>query len=238
MTGAVFVKRYGSPERAAVARLNREWLSSLHAGVRLPVLRAASASELVLEHLGDRHPGQEDLAAVAQALGRLHAVAYDEHLHACRLDEPFTTHLRLTIRDFHTPRRRALTRMPLPVDGLPVALYKDANIRNFVLTDDGVAVVDFDDLTLAPFGYDLAKLVVSAGMTYGRLDPDEIALVLREYNDEVAEADSDATCSLVQLRRYAEFHHLLTSRYLYHNGYRHSWLEVNAWPDDTESGTL
>ena len=34
---------------------------------------------------------------------------------------------------------------------------------------EDIAVVDFDDLTLAPFGYDLAGLLVTASMTYGRL---------------------------------------------------------------------
>ncbi len=55
--------------------------------------------------------------------------------------------------------------------GGPAAFYKDANPRNFLITPAGPVTVDFDDLTLAPFGYDLAKLVVTLAMTYGALDP-------------------------------------------------------------------
>ena len=40
-------------------------------------------------------------------------------------------------------------------------------MRNVLVTPSGPALVDFDDLTLAPFGYDLAKLVVSTAMTFG-----------------------------------------------------------------------
>ncbi|WP_420094795.1 phosphotransferase [Nocardia asteroides] len=47
----------------------------------------------------------------------------------------------------------------------PVALYKDSDIRNFILADDQVAILDFDDLTLAPFGYDLAELIVNGRMS-------------------------------------------------------------------------
>jgi Ser/Thr protein kinase RdoA (MazF antagonist) len=128
-----------------------------------------------------------------------------------------------------TPRRMALDKTPLPVIGLRVALYKDANIRNFLLTDDGVAVIDFDDLTLAPFGYDLAKLIVSTAMTHGRLDPHEVELALETYNTHTAQVDPQTTCSMRRLRFYAEFHHQLTERYLGRNGYHHSWPEVRPW---------
>ena len=49
-------------------------------------------------------------------------------------------------------------RLIVAADG-PAAFYKDANPRNFLITPAGHPVtIDFDDLTLAPFGYDLAKL--------------------------------------------------------------------------------
>jgi hypothetical protein len=41
---------------------------------------------------------------------------------------------------------------------------------NILITSIGRPVtVDIDDLTLAPFGYDLVKLVVTLAMTHGRL---------------------------------------------------------------------
>jgi hypothetical protein len=38
----------------------------------------------------------------------------------------------------------------------PVAFYKDTNPRNILITAAG-QLITVDDLTLAPFGYDLAK---------------------------------------------------------------------------------
>ncbi len=230
MTSPVFVKRYHAPHRAAAARAHRDWLAGLKCDVRLPALRLADPHQLVFEHLGYQRPDPGDLGVLAEALGRLHAAAYTRQLHAAQLDEPFPASNGLVIGDFVSPRREALHRMPLPVAGLPVAFYKDANIRNFLLTDDGVAIIDFDDLTLAPFGYDLAKLIVSTAMTHGHLDPHEIKAALAVYNTHSAAAGGDTTtCSGERLRVYAEFHHLLTARYLHRNGYRHTWPEVRPW---------
>ncbi|MGH3754923.1 MAG: phosphotransferase, partial [Pseudonocardiaceae bacterium] len=188
MTTAVFVKRYRDPDRAAAARVHLEWLAKLGCGVRLPALRSAGSHHLVFEHLGDSRPGPDDLGALAEALGRLHAAAWTRHLRSARLDEPFPAPGGLVISDFVTARRKALHRMPMPAAGLPVAIYKDANIRNFLLTDTCVALVDFDDLTLAPFGYDLAKLVVTTAMTHGPLDPRRLEAALEVYNPHPAQA--------------------------------------------------
>lgn len=232
MTSTVFVKTYQSPQRAAPARTHRDWLEGLECDVRLPALRSAGPQQLVFEHLGHRQPGPGDLGALAQALGRLHAAASTRQLHAAHLDKPFTAPRGLVIADFVSPRQEALRRMPLPVTGLPAAFYKDANIRNFLLTDDGVAIVDFDDLTLAPFGYDLAKLIVSTAMTHGHLDPHLVEQALEVYNTHTAHAGGQATtCPAARLRAYAEFHHLLTARYRHRNGYQHAWPEVRPWPD-------
>jgi hypothetical protein len=229
VTGAVFVKCYPTQDRATAARAHRNWLAGLECGVRVPALRSTQPHQLVFEHLGHRWPGPADLGVLAQALGQLHAAAYAKQLHAARLDEPFGASGGLVIRDFVTPRRKVLDWMPVPLAGLPVAFYKDANIRNFLLTDDGVAIVDFDDLTLAPFGYDLAKLVVSTAMTHGRPNPREVWHALEIYNTHTANTAGHPTCSPQRLRVYAEFHHLLTTRYLHRNGYCHSWPEVRPW---------
>jgi Ser/Thr protein kinase RdoA (MazF antagonist) len=183
----------------------------------------------VFEHLGSQHPNADHLTILAQALGKLHAAAYTKHLHTAHLDVPFSTQRGLIITDFISPRRTALQRMPLLVNGQPAAFYKDANIRNFLLADNGVAIVDFDDLTLAPFGYDLAKLIVSTAMTHGQLDLHQVEQALQQYNSHTAQADRQATCSMHQLQAYAESHHLLTARYLHRNGYRYPWPEVCPW---------
>lgn len=230
MTTATFVKHYHDPQRSAAARAHWDWLAALDSAVRLPKLQAASTNQLVFEHLGHRQPGPDDLEMLARALGQLHAAAHTSQLHAARLDVPFTTSGGLVITDFVAPRRELLDRMPVPWVGLPVAFYKDANIRNFLLTDAGAAIVDFDDLTLAPFGYDLAKLIVSTAMTHGRLAPYAVEAALGVYNTHAA-ARCGTVCSRERLRAYAEFHHLCTARYLHRNGYRHAWPDVRPWPE-------
>jgi hypothetical protein len=234
-TNVVFTKRYEDPRRAAAAAAHRDWLANLDCGVHVPALQSKGPHHLVLEHLGHRQPGLGDLEVLAQALGRLHAAAYTRQLHAARLDEPFSAPNDLVICDFVTPRRNALVQIPLQVAASPAAFYKDANIRNFLLTDAGVAVVDFDDLTLAPFGYDLAKLIVSAAMSHGSLDPHEVRRALTTYNEHTAQRDIDTTCSPEQLRLYAELHHRLTVRYLHRNGYHHAWPDVRPWPEPEEA---
>jgi thiamine kinase-like enzyme len=103
---------------------------------------------------------------------------------------------------------------------LPAVVYKDANVRNFLLTSTVVAV-DFDTVTLAPLGYDLAKLVVSATMTYGPLDTDRVTSCLHKYNELLSETGL-GTCTSEQFSAWAEMHHVLTSPYLGRNGYRFS----------------
>jgi aminoglycoside/choline kinase family phosphotransferase len=104
-------------------------------------------------------------------------------------------------------------------------------LRNILLTDHGVALVDFDDLTLAPFGYDLAKLIVSTGMTYGQLAPSLVADTLTAYNTRVGAN----ACTINRLHRYAELHGSLTAPYLHRNGYRYPWPTVRPWPKPTRS---
>lgn len=235
MTGAVYVKQYASPQRAAAAVAHYAWLASLDSGVRLPRMLDARAGRLTFEHLGHRHPQPHDLPVLADALGALHAAAQRAHLSKASLDQPFTiTALGgdvLTIGDFFTPRGHVRDWLPAPLAGAPVAIYKDANIRNFLLTDTGVAVIDFDDLTLAPFGYDLAKLVVSAAMTFGALPPELVDHALDAYNTRLKPGTDG--CTRADLRSYAEVHHQLTQAYLQRNGYQHPWPQVRPWPAPT-----
>ncbi|MBO4210025.1 phosphotransferase [Micromonospora echinofusca] len=240
MNGAIFVKRYDDPDRCVAAAAHHAWLAGLGSGVRLPALVARGARHLVFERLSGRAPGVEDLPRVAAALGRLHAAAHRDELRAARLDRPHTTSTGLVIPGFASPRQAALHHAATaagihgPVidavlgrPGEPVTFYKDPNIRNYLANRNEVAVIDFDDLTLAPFGYDLAGLLVTASMTYGRLADRSITRCLRAYRLAVA----PQLCSLADLKRYAELHHLLTLRYLGRNGYRHPWPTVRPWPD-------
>lgn len=229
MTATTFVKHYDDPRRAAAACAHHAWLMALDSDVRLPALLSATPHSLEFEHLGDHHPGPDDLPALAAALGRLHTAAHARQLHAAQLDIPYTMASGLVIVDFVTPRRATLEQMPLPTAGLPAALYKDANVRNFILTETGPAIIDFDDLTLAPFGYDLAKLIVSTAMTYGQLDRQVVERALEIYIVHTASGLGDAVCLLEDVQIYAEFHHLCTARYMRRNGYRHAWPDVRPW---------
>ncbi|MBN1172990.1 MAG: phosphotransferase [Micromonosporaceae bacterium] len=231
MNPATYVKRYTDPARGLAARAHLAWLARLGSGVRLPHAHPGAPTLLVLEHLPGRHTEPGDLEAVAATLGRLHGTAYARHLRGARLDQPFTAD-GLTIADFHTGRHAVLDELGIDVTGLPVALYKDTNLRNVLITDSGPAMVDFDDLTLAPFGYDLAKLVVSTAMTHGRIPVGEIDAARRAYAANVETTGGlTSACTADQLAAYTEIHHRLTARYLHHHGYQHPWPTVRPWPE-------
>lgn len=87
--------------------------------------------------------------------------------------------------------------------------------------------IDFDDLTLAPFGYDLAKLVVSFAMTCGPLPDALIANALTAYNTATA-AHSRAVPDVTwdELMNWAEIHYILTSRYAADGRYTYRWNAV------------
>lgn len=224
---SVFVKRYADPARGAAARAHLRWLDQLDSGIRLPVLHPGTPTHLLTERLTGLHAGPDDLPAVAAALGRLHGTAYVQELHVAHLHRPHTTAHGLTIPDFVSSRRGVLEQVTVDIIDQPAALYKDTNLRNVIITDTGPAFVDFDDLTLAPFGYDLAKLVVSTAMTCGRLAEGRIAAALDAYNAHVEASGGPATaCQPAQLDAYAEIHHHLTAPYLHSNGYQHLWTTV------------
>ncbi|MEU2616321.1 phosphotransferase [Micromonospora sp. NPDC007271] len=231
MSPAGFVKRYADPARGVAAQAHLRWLQQLGSDVRLPHLHPGTATHLILEHLDGTPPQPRDLPRLAAVLGRLHGTAYARELHAAHLDRPFHSQAGPILPAFHTGRHTVLAQVGVDPTGLPAAFYKDANLRNFIITDTGPAVVDFDDLTLAPFGYDLAKLIVSAAMTYGTLDSHQAEVVVAAYTHHVEITGGPTnSCTFAQLTRYAEMHHLLTARYLHRNGYRHPWPAVRPWP--------
>ncbi|WP_051407431.1 phosphotransferase [Nocardia sp. CNY236] len=227
MTTTTFIKNYASACLAETARAHHDWLRRLDAAVCIPHLYGLTGTRMVLERIDGEQPGPTDLPIVAASLGHLHTTAHTRHLHAGRLDQPFQATPTLTLIDFVSPRIAALPQT-LAISELPVALYKDSNIRNFILTDHKVAIIDFDELTLAPFGYDLAKLVVSAAMTHGPLSNELIEHTLNSYNSETASI-TDAYCDMRRFQTYTDIHHRLTVSYLDRHGYTHAWPDVRPW---------
>ncbi|MDR7381155.1 phosphotransferase [Promicromonospora iranensis] len=223
---ATFIKTYQNPQVREAALRHHTWLSQLDSGVRLPAVLDVTSDALVFEHLTGPHPAPADMPQVAQSLGRLHTAA-SRHLHQARLEQPATVTADLTITDFHSPRKDVLILFPVIPDE-NVALYKDANIRNVILTNEGPGIVDFDDLTLAPYGYDLAKLVVSAAMTHGPFSATLVEETLAAYNAGTTAANPGG-CTEGAFRQYTAIHDHLTARYIHRNGYRYSWPEAQPW---------
>lgn len=245
-TVAVHRKHYADEQRCAAAAAHLAFLTLALTGcpgpTRLPALISIGPQDLITEHLPGRHPLPRDTPAVAAALGHLDAATHRAGLTDADLTRP--AHVRnLTIPAFTTGRTEALHRVPLTLEDRPVTVYKDANLRNFLLdtpdTDPHgagpavVGVVDFDDLTLAPFGYDLAKLVVSTAMAHGPLDEERAHDALDAYNAAVtshADIGASPACTEGDLAHYCEIHAQLTSRYLGRHGYAHAWDDARPWP--------
>ncbi|MFE2998027.1 phosphotransferase [Nocardia sp. NPDC059246] len=220
-----FRKYYRTDSYADTARRHYRWLHQLDSGVRLPVLLGQDGTTLLFEHLEGHAVEPDDMRSAAIVLGKLHAAAHREYLSSARLDRPFVVSNELTVADFLTPRR-SLSSQVRRFRALPVALYKDANVRNFVVQPTGTAVIDFDELTLAPFGYDLAKLIVSCAMTHGHFGRTRVRSALDGYNSELPPS---LQCPEDRLRQYATLQHLLTAPYQGRHGYRYSWLDVDSW---------
>ena len=235
----IFVKRYATPATLRAAQTHHAWLVGLNADVRLPRLLDRFNDGLAFEPMPGDIPGPVRMPIVAAAIGRLHTAAAPR-LRDSRLDRPHDVGA-CELADFiHTRRHRlhdtarthhipitAVDRVLEAASALPASLYKDSNLRNFLITDtDGVAIVDFDDLTLAPYGYDLAKLVVSMAMTHGPLDTNVIAMALDAYNSALGQV----RCTPEDLAIWAELNWLLTTPYTGRNGYHQHWPSLRPWP--------
>ncbi|HZD69819.1 MAG TPA: phosphotransferase [Actinomycetes bacterium] len=238
-----FTKTYRDPAACRTALANYRWLDGIGAGPGLPRLVATGPDRLIFEHVPGRHAIPSDLVPLAWHLGDLHGAAHVGFLAGARLHIPLVTAAGRRIPDFLSTRLPALAArlasglildplLDLPqatslleaaADG-PAAVYKDANPRNFLLAPGGPVAVDFDDLTLAPFGYDLAKLVVTLAMTHGPLPISVIQQALDAYNRAAdAHRHGLGQVRLAALLTWAEIHHLLTSPYLGRHGYRFGW---------------
>lgn len=242
-----FVKHYPSSAVRQAAEANYRWLAGLGSPVHLPALTAASGPVLCFERIDGRCARPEDLVMLAAHLGEIHGSAYVTELHQARLNQPYRAMRGNVLPSF--PRRRVdavareLHAGNVPGNGLmsatraqrllagadgPAAFYKDANPRNFLITPEGLAVtIDFDDLTLAPLGYDMAKLVVTLAMTYGALPGEQVAAALTAYNTAAArQCGTLPGVTWAELMNWAEIHHILTSRYAADGRYPRCWHEV------------
>lgn len=235
-----FTKHYPTATARATALANYRWLRE-HAGpLRVPALLAIDDQALTFAHVAGRHARPADLRHLASQLGDAHGAAWFSTLHGARLDRPHASDDRHTLRDFASPRLAALRRLGivehdarrlvhnLAQRGAPAAFYKDANPRNWLIAGDRPPMaVDVDDLTLAPFGYDLAKLVVGLAMTHGPLPSPLIHDALSAYNTAtVGYHTSLSAVTIEQLHAYADIHDLLTAPYLGRGGYRHRWRDL------------
>jgi len=236
-----FTKVYPTPEGAAAAAEHHAWLAEYRPLLRVPDVLDVNGVQLQLEHVDGRHPAPGDLPDLADHLGTLHAGLHRQELHAAQLNVPFTTATGLVISDFLSSRRAAiadrLARSLVPEPALtpaaadqlltstaeqPAAIYKDTNIRNILITGAGPVHVDFDDLTLAPVGYDLAKLLLSAAMTHGAPAIQRFPEAIRGYNHALSSGGLPP-CRPEQLTGWLGIHHILTAAYLHRNGYKYSW---------------
>jgi Ser/Thr protein kinase RdoA (MazF antagonist) len=251
----VYVKHYPDLAARQAAEANYQWLAGLGTPMLLPPVIAASDLDLHFEHIDGRHARPEDLATLAAHLGHIHGDAHAKELCHAQLRRQYRTSSGHTLASFPSRRTAAVARelragnapdfalttvqaqrLLTGADG-PAAFYKDANPRNFLLTPAGTTVtIDFDELTLAPFGYDLAKLVVTLAMAFGPMPRSKVEAALNGYNTAAAGHSAALPgVSWAQLMNWAEIHHILTSRYASGDRYPHHWHEVRPtggpiWP--------
>lgn len=246
MTLTRFTKPYESTEAVDAAARHHRWLAVHAPSLRQPELIAQGPNSLVFQWIDGRHARPEDLVRLAALLGDAHGAAWSTDLYRAALDEPYAFRdgtpfpdflsvreavLRRRLEQGHLPGRPALqmmlSRLERAAEG-PAAFYKDSNPRNFLLTDDGtVFTVDTDDLGLAPFGYDLAKLIATLIMTFGPIDPNAIDEALAAYNRACASHDPLlGTTNRERLDDFLALHAVLTAPYTGRNGYRFGHLPL------------
>ncbi|MET8008995.1 phosphotransferase [Streptomyces sp. NPDC059169] len=243
MTLPPFTKHYETPERAAAAVRHYRWINEHAKPLRQPALKVIGPASLTFERVEGRSVRPEDLPRTAELLGHAHGAAWRSDLQAASLNTPHRFQDGTTFDEYLGPRKVALRRrheqgyLPNKVSlhsmlGLleetaqgPCAFYKDSNPRNFIITPAGdIVTVDTDDLSLAPMGYDLAKLVATLLLTYGPLASEAIddacdiySQALRQHAPQLDPIDRE------RLDDGLALHAVLTAPYLGRNGYCHIW---------------
>jgi Ser/Thr protein kinase RdoA (MazF antagonist) len=228
MNASAWVKSYRSVALARRAVSNHRWLAGT--GLSVPALTAARGRDVEWERIEGQHVGSgEDILRVATMLGPWHRRLAETELDDNAALPEFAASRALAIRRSTAPeaalsaadvsRLRAVAASCLP------SVYKDLNVRNVLLDGDRVVHVDFDDLTLAPAGYDLAKLVVTYAMSHGERPRAE--QILSVYND----AAGVELCTATEFVLWMELHHLLTFRYVADGRYAYNWPSLRSRSD-------
>lgn len=247
MTNAQYIKRYSTAERCQTAVRNYMWLIQHVTPVRLPALQSIGTTSLAFEFVYGRHAQPSDLPRLAAHLGDAHGASWVDDLHRAELGATHVPGEGLEVPDYPSSRRKALAArhaagfLPTTADldaslallaqtgSGPAAFYKDTNPRNLLVTADTVVTIDVDDLTLAPFGYDLAKLMVTLTMTYGPLPANAVRDALDRYNHAAAEHhESLGHTEMERLTGFMRLHAVLTAPYLGRGGYKHRGLDLGT----------
>lgn len=241
MTPRTFRKTFRDAASARAAIEHHRWLVGLDADVDLPVVVQNIGTVVEFEFVAGPTATPRDAVVVAEALGRVHRAAWGAGLDRVDVNQPYLLPSGHTISGFAPPRRARLraalasVSSPLSADiverwlgaDLPAALYKDANPRNVIISPTrGPVLVDFDTLTLAPVGYDLAKFIVTLAMTFGDLPRELVLNTLETYR--TAMGIGAAECPLEYVQVWAELHHLLTAPWIGRH-YTHSWKHTRPW---------
>ncbi|MFI1979319.1 phosphotransferase [Streptomyces wedmorensis] len=238
-----FTKRYETAAQVAAAARHHAWLAEHARPLRLPALTVVGPTSLAYEWIDGRPARPEDLLTLAGLLGDAHGAAWATDLRPAPLNTPHRFRDGFAFGDYIGPRQTAfrirleqgylpdrvalhamLTLLEKTAEG-PTAFYKDSNPRNFIITEVGdIYMVDTDDLTLAPMGYDLAKLIATLILTYGPLPAPVIDSALRAYNEAAERHDPRlGTTEHERLNDFLALHAVLTAPYAGRNGYRDSW---------------
>lgn len=237
MSDPPFIKRYDSTARLRRALRNYRWLAAT--GLPVPRLITVKPESGILgfECIKGRHAVDiADLERVSAQLGSWHGPLAGE-MRSGDCDslsskgiEPFLPVREELLRTLQAPDALVGGDHVEAVWALaelsPPSVYKDVNVRNVLLGATRIHHVDFDDLSLAPAGYDLAKLLVSWGMTHGRRPPME--MLLDVYN----QAAGDELCDPDTFAVWIEVHHVLTSRYVGRGSYRYWWAALRTAEDE------
>jgi hypothetical protein len=237
MSCRLVFKRYNSTADLWRAVDNHHWLAA--AGLPVPQLIKieATTGSLGFERVEGRHATSiTDLEQVATQLGHWHrrlargSLASETGSPSLRRIEPFLPSREQPLRTLQVPGRLIDASKIGAVAALagqsPTSVYKDVNVRNVLVGEGEIHHVDFDDLSLAPAGYDLAKLLVSWAMTHGSRPP--IESLLSTYNGAADRGFCDPDAFAV----WIEIHHVLTSRYVNGGSYRYLWSLVRTAEDE------
>ncbi|MER5970328.1 phosphotransferase [Streptomyces sp. NPDC002055] len=242
MTVPPFTKHYATPERAAGAVRHYRWINEHAKPLRQPTLYTVGPDSLAFERIEGRSVRPEDLPRMAELLGHAHGVAWASDLQSASLGIPHRFQDGTTFDDYlgvrevalrrrheqgYLPNKAALHAMLGLLEATaqgPWAFYKDCNPRNFIITNtQDIVAVDTDDLSLAPMGYDLAKLIATLHLTYGPLTDQAVNAALLAYNAAARRHDARlGTTDRGQLDSFLGLHAVLTAPYVGRNGYRYS----------------